>query len=138
MQIRQNLHSQSVTRCRGALEGVATKSGPVARMERSEIRPDPAFHAGYTTLGATGGYAAAAFAAGGALCTVRHASAVITSEMPHMIRLMPNRSPRVHSAVPGQPEKMIAARIRSMMPLNSSQPHDGSTPRCPMAVMIRE
>ena len=37
--------------------------------------------------------------------------------------LIPTSNPSAHAAVPGNPAKMIAARMRSMMPLVSIQPH---------------
>src|SRR5262249_7707787 len=51
--------------------------------------------------------------------------------------LMPTSSPSAHSAVPGSPPQMIAARMRSMMPLTSIQPQrPDSSFLCSSAYMI--
>src|SRR5260221_2421434 len=54
---------------------------------------------------------------------VRAYKAIATIAEPPMIMLMPTSNPSVHAAVPGSPVKIIAARIKSMMPLTSIQPH---------------
>jgi Phage integrase, N-terminal SAM-like domain len=51
--------------------------------------------------------------------------------------LMPTSSPIAQAAVPGRPAKMIVAKIRSMMPLASIQPHRPDSSRlCLSANMI--
>ena len=52
----------------------------------------------------------------------RAASAIAISAAPPNTILMPTRRPSAQTAVPGSPAKMMAARMRSMMPLTSIQP----------------
>ena len=60
----------------------------------------------------------------------------ISAEPPNTI-LMPTSSPIAQAAVPGRPARMIAAKIRSMMPLASIQPHRPDSSRlCSSANMI--
>src|SRR5262249_2414169 len=68
-----------------------------------------------------GRYAVEALAAGGALPRACRAIAII-AEPPNSM-LMPTSRPSAQAAVPGSPAQMMAARMRSMMPLISIQPH---------------
>src|SRR6202022_112688 len=53
----------------------------------------------------------------------RACSAIAISAEPPNTILMPTSSPSAQAAVPGRPVRMIVAKIRSMMPLASIQPH---------------
>src|ERR1019366_10355858 len=64
-------------------------------------------------------------------------SAIAISAQPPNNILMPTSSPIAQAAVPGRPARMIAAKIKSMMPLASIQPHRPESSRlCSSANMI--
>src|ERR1700730_10121384 len=65
-----------------------------------------------------------------------YSAIAISAEPPNNI-LMPTSSPSAQAAVPGRPAKMIVAKIRSMMPLASIQPHRPDSSRlCSSANII--
>src|SRR3984893_12739447 len=67
----------------------------------------------------------------------RACSAIAISAEPPNTILMPTSSPIAQAAVPGRPAKMIVAKIRSMMPLASIQPHRRDSSRlCSSANII--
>src|SRR5262249_13594915 len=79
-----------------------------------------------------------AFGARGVLAAaVRACKAIAIIAAPPNSMLMPTSNPSAHSAVPGSPAQMMAARMRSIMPLTSIQPHcPESSFLCSKAYMI--
>jgi hypothetical protein len=66
----------------------------------------------------------------------RRRTIAISAEPPNTM-LMPTSSTIAQAAVPGRPVRMIVAKIRSMMPLASIQPHRPDSSRlCSSANMI--
>src|SRR5262245_58191724 len=80
---------------------------------------------------------AALGACGVVVSGVRACRAIAISAEPPNSMLMPTSSPSAQAAVPGSPIRIMPARMRSMMPLASIQPHrPDSSFLCSSAYMI--